>query len=131
MLTSEILAEQQKNIKYETKKMSKFKLYCLQCGLGVVGATISLWFLMLLYEFLSFEEMHPINAIITFFGGETLLLDFPEIRDIDMHGITPLMFSITTAVIIYVILAGIGAIATYKLVMKFDDRLAIFQEDQD
>lgn len=131
MLTSEILAEQQKNIKYETKKMSKFKLYCLQCGLGVVGATISLWFLMLLYEFLSFEEMHPINAIITFFGGETLLLNFPEIRDIDMHGITPLMFSITTAVIIYVILAGIGAIATYKLVMKFDDRLAIFQEDQD
>lgn len=104
--------------------MNRFGLYCLQGVVGCVGISVSLWFLALIYGFLAFGEDHPVNAALRVFGAKPLALNLSEMMEMSVYGLIPLVLSITTAICMYVSLAVVSALATYKSVLALDERLS-------
>lgn len=107
----------------EGKSLSRFGLNFCRALVVMLGVSISFWFVQRCYGYLVLSEDHPINKALQLVGGRPLLSSMVSIHESSVFKLIPTFLSIVTAFAIYVGLAALSALITYKIIKAIDQRL--------
>lgn len=103
--------------------MSRFGLDFRRALVVMLGVSISFWFVQRCYGYFVLGEDHPANKALQLVGDRPLFLSMVSIHESSLLKLIPIFLSIFTAFYIYVGLATLSALITYKVIKAIDQRL--------